>query len=345
MLFYNEIIKSIKNVFESNFSSKVISEETGLSYTTVNELRNEKRDLYSTSAENCSALYSFAIAHKLNQEVLNAQKRKGAYDAINLKLRIEKVVVAFNRLDLFSIGYMTIHDKYNHEKDKLEYLSLSNSVFVTENKNCYDTYDFNEMFNCNYGGTGPNNFVRFVKKYSKIETNEIERVIFDNEIVIYDFKNDRIEGFKSNIDSEGIALNSYNSKLIITIDKSDKNDLDFYFNKIELIRSIFNEHYDKETNIKRISYIYDYESDDTNKYRQRGKGINSINYRIILEFDSFEIWIPHFISENNVFDTDEMKRFINMLGIEIKDPSLMQRILKKLKKTNSKKDFIDIDIV
>lgn len=348
MIFHNEIIKSIQNVFESTFATKVISDKTGISYTTVNELRNNKRDIYSTSVENCYALYSFAVAHKLNQKVLDSEKRKGAYDTINLNLRIEKVVVAFNRLDLFSIGYMAIKNSYSElKKDKLVQLDLSNSVFVTESKNCYDTYDFNEMFNCNYGGAGPNNFSRFVSKYSRISQNDIEEVIFNNEIVMYDYKNDKIKSIKNSIDSNGITLNTYNSKLIITIDKdkSDNYDLKYYFNKVKIITSILNEHYNKDTKLKRVSYIYSYESEGVRKYSVREGGINSIHYRIILEFDDFEIWIPHFVSRNNAFDTDEMKIFLNMIGIETKNSGFLENILKSLIKKHAEIEYIDIDTV
>lgn len=327
MNFQHEIIKSIKNIFESSFTTKAISEETGLGYTTVNELRNKKRDISNSNFDNCLALYNFAVEHKLNQEILDVEKRKGTYDTINLQLGVEKVLVSFNRLDLFSLGYMVVKNSYELlEKDKLVQLELSNSLFITESKQCYATNEFGKRFDCNfYDRNNENDFSDFVEQYSKIDKEIIRKTIFENEIVSYDFRKDKIQGNKSNMNLDGIALNNYNSKLVITIDKCN---LKCYINKIEIIISILDKYYYKDIKLKRISYIHNYESDDTKKYRITD--INRVDYRIILEYDNFEIWIPHnVIDKSNGFDIEKIKGFINGLGIEVNNT------LQNLNKSNT----------
>lgn len=342
MIFYNEIIKSIQNVFESSFSTKAISDETKIAYTTVSELRNNKRDIFSTSVENCSSLYSFAIRHNLNQKFLDMEKRKGTYDTISVDLEIERLVVAFKMLDLFALGYLDINTLCNEsEKDKLTTIYVSNGVFVTKNKKCYDTGEFRKLFNCNYGGTGPCALVDFIKTYSKIDENEIQKIVFNNEIVMYDFRSDKIEGSNLDIDTKGIGINIYNFKPIITLDEVDNDEVDYYCEKIGIITSIFDQQYNKDTKLKRISYIHHY-NNDTQKYTT-SKGIRGVKYRVILEFEDFEIWIPYFIASNNVFDTEEMKEFIQRLGIEKREPGFLESISKKLNKVNPQKEFLDIE--
>lgn len=350
MLFLNEIIKSIENVFESDFSTQMISDETRIPYTSISELRNKKRDLLNTNVKNCYKLYEFSVEHKLNQEFLNNEMKKGRYEYIPLNLQIKKIIVVFNRLDLFQMGIMVPQGSdYKTKKDELVPLVLSNSVFVTRNNEIYDTYEFHQQFQCNYGGGGPNDLARFIKRYSKIKPDEIENVIFNNEIVIYDFENDKIEGGSIDKNFDGIELNSYNSKLIITIDKEKedykenyKYDLEYYINKIKVITGILDKHYNKDIRIKRISYIYDYKNDATQKYQCVSYLNNTTNYKIIIAFDNFEIWIPYFINNKNAFYSNEMKEFINKLGIEHKNPNFIESILLKLNNTDKCMDFIDI---
>lgn len=67
IMLFNIIVRSVENVFESNFRTKEIAEKTGLSYTTVSDLRTGVRDLQTTSVEKFEKLYKFSILNDLNE--------------------------------------------------------------------------------------------------------------------------------------------------------------------------------------------------------------------------------------------------------------------------------------
>lgn len=345
MFFHNEIIKSIKNLFDSNINTDDISKGSGVAYDEILGLRNNEKDIYSISVETCMALYNFAVVNKLNQKVLDLKNRKGIYNEVDLQLPIDKIVVSFNNQDLFALGKMIISNaEEEFTKDKLVHLRLANSVFEAESGKLYDTYEFGEKFNCNYGGSGPNALVGFIEKYSSIDINQLRNVIFNNEIVIYDFKNDKITGEKINNDLSGIKLNKYNAKLIVTLDNYsnieviDKN-LEDSVVEIELVNKILYDKYNKDTSLISISYIYEYNGDTIKYCDSETITIDSTKYRIILEYNDHEIWIPYFINEKDAIFSSEFNKFIEQLGVALKY-NTKDYILKKLLNKASNKDTI-----
>lgn len=343
MNFHNEIIKSIRNIFDSNISTNDISKDSGVPYDEILELRNNKKDIYSISVEDCIALYNFATTNRLNQEVLDYKNIK----KVNLQLPINKIIVSFNNQDLFALGKMIISNREEEfTRDNLVPLRLANSVFETENGKLYDSYEFNEKFNCNYGGSGPSALVNFIEKYSKIDINQLRNVIFNNEVVTYDLKNDKIIGEKINLDLSGIVLNKFNSKLIITLNNylnigigSKNNTLDGAIRQIDILNRILVDKYRKNSSLKSISYIYSFKEDTLKYCDSETVTLDSIKYRIILDYNDYEIWIPYFITDKDIIFSNEFKTFIDNLGINI-EYNTKDYIIKKLLNKTSNKDTI-----
>lgn len=79
---------------------------------------------------------------------------------IPMSFNTTKIIVAHFNLDLFLRGYYQIQE--NPNSDKFNEVKFVNSVFINKENNWIDSYEFGFQFNCNYGGTGPSNLVRFL---------------------------------------------------------------------------------------------------------------------------------------------------------------------------------------
>ena len=83
-----EIKKSVLNLLKSSFSSKEISELSDISYTTISELRNGKRNLDSTSFQIIQSLYRIASEKGLSQKQISFEEKKGNNNIVSLEVPV-----------------------------------------------------------------------------------------------------------------------------------------------------------------------------------------------------------------------------------------------------------------
>lgn len=78
---------------------------------------------------------------------------------------IKKIIVAFNEMDLFGLGFLLSENQIPlipKGSNQIYRIPLPNGgIMIDSNDIVYQNDTFNLNFNVNYGGTGPNNFVRF----------------------------------------------------------------------------------------------------------------------------------------------------------------------------------------
>ncbi|KGL43636.1 hypothetical protein [Listeria newyorkensis] len=330
---YLEIIKSIYNVFTSDFSTTAISESCEISYTTVSELRRNKRELSNTSIEICNSLYRFAKQNQLDEQFLQKEKQKGSNNIINIEIPMKKVIVSFEPHDLFCLGLLHIKNESEiQSSDSFSRIDMSESLFIAENNKKYDAYDLGFRFNCRYAGTGPNNFADFIFDHSKMSKEEIQDVVFNHSIVEYDFHNDTLTPFESTIHQNNASFGMLHNKLIILFNFWDNNDMLRYNNKDELLlekaafdinlfRQIMQDQYEKSPDILHIRYIKNHLSDDTLKYKNKGSYFYARhnNVHIVIEFADYEIWLPYRIYQDkgSIFKNEEMASLLSALDITL----------------------------
>lgn len=325
--YYNEMIQSIQNLFASNIRAKEISDKCGISYTTVSELKNNKREIHKSNLEICYSLYQFAKENKLDQKYLDSENMKGNYKHIPLSLEIKQIVVSFERYDLFAYGiFKEINKSLSITKpNTLINLDISKSVFITDKERVYDTYEFGHKFNCRYGGTGPNDLLRFIQKYSKLSVQELENTIFKSSVVVYDFENDKIEGLPSIIEGNNVELYSLNGKLIITLNNYDNynNDqikLNDAIADIKILNQILDDCYKFDSTLDSFYYVPQEQLTDDSHFRRRSqiRFMRNNDIHIVLEYTDYEIWIPFRIYDTrnkDIYLNAELKAFYTSFGI------------------------------
>lgn len=329
----SELIESIKNVLNSDFTSKEISDYCDISYTTINELRNGKRDLDKCSLQICRSLYSFATKNYLNQEFLDHERRKGHHKYIPLSLPIKRILVSLEPHDLFAYGILKITDTdsdYQKKTNTLEHLNISNSVFITDKGSVYDTSEFGYQFNCGYGGSGPTNLVQFLEKYSKLSTQELKEVIFNNSVVEYNFELDEITGFPSKIPGRSADFYLLNGKLIIVLNNFDNHinhpkretlDLNSAAGDIQFLVSTLENYYGFSSQVNLIKYIPNAKVTNGSIYN-RNTYNRPIHYNndihIVFEFSDYEIWLPYCLyqTKGDIFMNEELYSLMQLLGIQ-----------------------------
>ncbi|EDT14168.1 hypothetical protein ACSW8Q_15890 (plasmid) [Clostridium perfringens] len=343
----NELLNSIRNLFTSNLSTKYISEEANIAYTTINELRNYKKSLNNVNFNTLNRLYNLAILENLNEEKVNRKKRNDLNDGIDFKIKIEEVIVAFNNLDLFAMGKLeieNINEIFNKnylimplEKNTPKILIIDNSIFTTRYKS-YSTRELGYEFNCNYCGNSPNTLVNFISEYSNIDKSLLEKTIFNKEIILYNFRKDEIKGYSSIFKDDDINIYYYNNKLIFKLNDFDnlnpkvthlfeeekKVILKDSSSQIFKILKTFKDVYKENINLKSIKIINDINADVNKIYKFKNNSIsNEKDCYIILIYSNFEIWIPYYLYKSN--KNNELLEFLNELGITI--PNINDRKL------------------
>ncbi len=331
---YLELIQSIKNVFNSDYSTTEISNFCETSYTAISELRRYKRDIMSAGLKTCLALYRFAVLHHINEEYLKKEKKKGSFHTITLPVPMNRIVVAQNPLDLFAYGFFKITYP-NHEfisnSNELTRLETSDSVFLSSLNRIYHCDDFELNFKCGYTGTGPKNFVSFLENHSKINKKELEDIIFNHMVVEYNLSTDTLTGYPSLISNKNIELYFYNRKLIIVL-KDYCNSLLFKKSKnLKLVESVndilffqdmLNKHYGFSVEMRNVLYIPECVHSEEGLYtlsNPRRALYPEDDIFIVLEYDEFEIWLPYNLcqTKGDIFSNEEMVQFLNHLGITI----------------------------
>lgn len=325
-----EIKSSINNVLNSEFSTKEISEKCDISPTTINELRSKKREISNTSFQNALSLYQFAVNNRLNQQFLLEEEKKGTYSFISLGLNISKVIVSFEEYDLLAYGILNNRSRKvdsPDKRDKLVAYSVSTAVFITREGHVYDCEEFGYQFKCRYGGTGPNNFVDFLEKYTKISKEELKKVVFNNSVVEYNFENDTISGYPAVIEGRPFRLFTFNEKMILLLDKYDNSSLALGRNNLNLkdaandikfLVSKLSESYNISTKIKDITYIPKSDQDNITSikqlpnYKRLSNGVS-----IVIDYGNFEFWLTYRIHQNkgDIFKSEEMIQLLDGLGL------------------------------
>lgn len=334
MIFHNdldyELTQSIKNVLNSDFSSKEISDFCNVSYTTINELRNGKRVLTNSGLQLCLALYRYSLNHNLNEQYLYEQSRKGSYNRVNLNTSMEKVIVSFDSENLFAYGLLKETSSTNifpQSQHKLQRLYLSDSIFITDSGSILNCSDFGYQFKCRYGGTGPNNLLSFITKYSNISPEELKKTIFTSEVVEYDFKTDTITGRPAKIPSGSASFYSLDGKLIILLNNYDNSisnfrrggeslNLESAASDINFLKGIMHDYYDLSTKIKNILYIPKHPRNSPYTFHKRGLRTRN-DVHIVIQFEEFEIWLPYSIhqTKGDIFNHVDFKLLLENLEI------------------------------
>lgn len=325
----SEIKNSINNVLNSPYSSKEISESCEISFTTISELRTGKREITKINFSFCKSLYNFAVSHKLNQEFLDTETKKGNHKYIPIDMAIKKIVVSFEPLDLFAYGYLNRKTQSNcmfTKSNTLSEFEISKSIFVDTKNSVYDTYQLGHFFNCCYSGGGPNNFVDFLSKYSSLPQSELKTVIFNNSVVEYNFETDELKGLPSKINGTPYAFYTLNNKIIFVLNAYDNHfnkDTPDLSNSLKDIRFILNalaDNYGYNINVQQIKYIDDHNTDASSIYRLSEKNTytQENDAHIILEFEQFEIWLPFQIYQErgDIFLNTNFQNLISGLNIQ-----------------------------
>ncbi|CEK36507.1 hypothetical protein UMC2_33771 [[Clostridium] sordellii] len=113
-----EILNSIRNLFNSGLSSSYISKKADISYTTVNELRNNKRSLEKVNFDAINRLYNLAVKENLNEENFNRKKLSDLNDGTNLKK--SAINIELTRCENSDVKIeITLKDFYNFEDKTL----------------------------------------------------------------------------------------------------------------------------------------------------------------------------------------------------------------------------------
>lgn len=331
--FYNldhELTKSIENVLNSDFSSKELSEFCNVSYTTINELRSGKRDINNSGLHLCLKLYRFALNNNLADSFFVKESRKGNSPYVTLLTSMDKIFVSFNREDLFAYGmFKPNHSTSLGNPNKLETIYPSDAVFVTKDGTLLECSDFGFQFKCRYGGTGPHNFLDFLKQYSTISEEELKEVIFSSDVVEYDFESDQIIGHPSKIPGGAVDFYWLNGKLIIKLNNYDNSiyarrnprqqepTLESAASDIIYLATVLESQYNLSSELKDVLYV-PRNSSDSRYTLYRGGLRFSNDIHIALQFDSYEIWLPYSIHQNkgDIFTNPEFSQFLNDLGIE-----------------------------
>ena len=325
-----EILNSIRNLFNSGLSSSYISKKADIAYTTVNELRNYKRSLEKVSFNTINKLYNLSVKENLNEEKLNRKRRNDLNDGINVKIKVNELIVTFKSIDLFAIGKLAIENlseifNKNYtiiplENDLPKLLRLYNSVFITKYKTYYPN-EFGYKFNCNYKGDESNNLVKFINEYSNIDKSVLEEIIFNRDIVIYNLEEDGISGYDSIFKNDDIDMYYWNNKLIFKLNEFDNikpkiNNLFEKEKKVNLkdsteqilkILNIYQEVYKENTKLKSVKIINDIDACVNKIYKFSNCIIKERDCYIILIYSNFEIWLPYFLQnkENEIIEVLE----------------------------------------
>lgn len=319
-----EIQLSIINVFNSDFTTKEISSESGISYTAINELRNGKRQLANASFEINQKLYTFAINHNLTKAQQDDEMKKGHYTHAAFEIAVKNIYVSFNQLDLFANGCLLINNSAlaSSKKNELVRLDIANTVVELRNGYLIDANNLGCRFQCRYGGTGPNNLVRFLTKYSAIQEEELKAAIFTKSVIRYNFEEDCLYDYASVFDDSKPSINMYalNEKMIFAVSnlnmKSRKpnDDLERVLNAITVIHNIMTTKYGCSDVLSTIKYINNFVSSETKIYALSSAAGSHGVYHIILQFEDYEIWIAHsfYGADAYLWNDEQMQKIISL---------------------------------
>lgn len=356
-----EIRKSIKNVLDGKFSTSEIAEFCNVSTTTINDLKKRKRNVDSSSLELCMNLYEFAMKNGVNEDAIRTEEMKGKNSYIEPSFEVSKLYVAFDEYDLIPYGALNIYEReYEFPKnhDQLDRLDLSDAVFITPYKKKINCRDLGYSFKCRYGGTGPHNLVNFLKKYTKINEEDLKDIIFSSEAIEYDFKKDTLRSLPKIFPEGSISVYSLKGKLELFLEAYDNSPIykKGNYSKIELVAAnildlveILREQYYLSP---KLQYVHYYPShNDTSKYRRGSLISHETEINIVFEFPEYEICLPYRIDQKkgDIFMSDDMQAILYGLGIDYRpeNSGIVRSTIDSLKKIEGKQSLkvgLEIDV-
>ena len=113
-----EILNSIRNLFNSELSSSYISKKADIAYTSISELRNNKRSLEKVNFNAINRLYNLAVKENQNEENFNRKKLSDLNDGTNLKK--SAINIELTRCENSDVKIeITLKDFYNFEDKTL----------------------------------------------------------------------------------------------------------------------------------------------------------------------------------------------------------------------------------
>lgn len=329
-----EIIKSIENLLESSVSAATISKSCDISYTTISELKNQKREIENVSFSILMKLYNFSIDNHLDNAYLQKEKQKGRNQFVTVELPLKKILVSFEDLDLMALGYSYFKNENKKILNEPIRLIPSKSLLITKDNHYYDASEFDLSFQCSYGGTGPNAFVNFIENYSNIKKNDLKQIIFNNSVVEYDFEHDTIAGFDSKLPGRPFLFYKIGKRFIVTLN-TDKdvfihNTVDKQYQnmlkQLEYLITLLSKDFGFTETLNKIHYVPTYEAAKEANFQLSTTHCSYGDplYHTILKFEDYEIWLPHSYSvKGNAFKSQFM---IDLLKYFKQDTSFFNKI-------------------
>ncbi|MDY6228795.1 MAG: hypothetical protein SPH93_14235 [Clostridium sp.] len=350
MNYIKEVEDSIFNLLNSKISANKISEETKIDLEEVEELKKDILNIDKTSFDKIIKLYYCSVNNKLDRKFKNEELKKGTYKSVELNIPVRKLYVSGHHYGLFSIGKLEEKKqncKLGYCNNNLERLDLEQNIFIN-NDDCIEYKGY--IFTCGYNGAGPRSLSDFICKHSKLKKEEIENIIFNNDIIEYDFYEDKIISYENNLLdgdklNEFVELFRYNNKLIIKI-LEPKKILKNYVQKIYKVCEILENKYNKDLSIKRVKYINKYNTEETKIYKSDTYMLDRNRIDLVLEFEEFEIWLSSGIYGDDIFREKKMMEFIRELGIEIKiEAGLLDKFIRKIQRYNIDNSIEILEII
>ncbi|EPM6858992.1 hypothetical protein ACTPGW_002618 [Enterococcus faecalis] len=342
-----ELIRSVRNLLESDVSNKEIAETCKLSNKTVSDLRTNKKPLETVLFSTMSNLYFLSKSKKLDVFSQEEEKQKGTYSALPLQLDVKQIFVSFEKEDTFLNGFMVKQEV--SKPNELTRLDEPQAVFLLDSGELVNAWEVGYKFLCRYGGTAPNEFLRTLTQYSRIPEHKLQEIIFHSSSVLYDVKEDTIKGLTTVSKERKFDLFSYQGKLIITLKylenelqfresnelrggKKKEVTMDFVVDEIIFFREKLKEKYNYQSEIKKVKYINDAydEKGIAQLYQSDSIYSHSNDFKIIIEFDDYELWIPYDLwlskkYKGDVFETEEMNILLSGLGISYDNESMLKK--------------------
>lgn len=266
--------------------------------------------------------------------------------AINVPMEIEKILITYENYEPLIKGFYSVE---TDTENTLNYVIIPRVVFKRSSSDDWiDGEKWGSKLLCGYGGTGPNNLIRFIKEHGNYTKDDLEKKVKQNNVVIYDFNANELQAFNSkyNRDNFNIEIKAKNDGKFVFLpsDKSTyrkKDILQIFDDAIKLSSILF----DNEIRLKNIKYIGDKKSEEFNYYTSRY--FNQLSYfNFILEYNKFEIWLdyPFPLDQKDIqYDTD-FKELLKKMNLELSDKKYDNPVLKIIDKLMKKEQQKNLTI-
>lgn len=247
---------------------------------------------------------------------------------VDVTMDIDRVIVAQNKQELFMMGFYDVRE--DPEDNLFNKIVVPDNVFINKYGCWFNTADFDARFNCNYGGGGPGNYVRFLMKNTNLTPEYLESIIHNNEIVECDMDNEKLIVHEPQLQNRGLNFKATKDGKIVFFLQNDphilfRGGMDKFIDQIIFTHNVIEKVADnnKDSSLKKIIYLGDMNSD---KFRKYNNGLDSSSitrdvYNFIIEYENFEVWAYYpFIEKQRVVAFDEkFKEVLQRIGITLED--------------------------